>query len=250
MKNIELSESEIQSVSDLLLFKSIVGDNSEVVTDIIKRFEIKPNHRIVGLCEPMSYISQNFIEISDKMDNRYKRRLSSVSAISVLEEQINKEFCTKGIHSLELAIKIDALSVFHALLDAGHKDYDSEVVFLAIKYLRPDMLKRLHEDGFDLWKEHKEWGCRPIDTLHMMISFRDELSIMSISDLFQKFTECLNILIKASEIKNILEYYKPFSEDSEMMFSKGWCTLRERDSFSQLGTIFYNILHGLNEKDI
>ena len=35
MKNIELSESEIQSVSDLLLFKSIVGDNSEVVTDII-----------------------------------------------------------------------------------------------------------------------------------------------------------------------------------------------------------------------
>ena len=57
MKNIELSESEIQSVSDLLLFKSIVGDNSEVVTDIIKRFDIKPNHRIVGLCEPMSYIT-------------------------------------------------------------------------------------------------------------------------------------------------------------------------------------------------
>lgn len=250
MKNIELNESEIQSVSDLLLFKSIVGDNSEVAVDIIKRFDVQPNHRIIGLCEPMSYISQNFIEISDKLDNRYKRRLSSVSAISVLEEQINKEFCTKGIHALELAIKIDALSVFHALLDSGHKDYDSEVVFLAIKHLRPDMLKRLYEEGFDLWKEHKDWGCRPIDTLHMMISFKDELSFMSISDLFQKFTDCLHILLKASTTKNILEYFRPFSDENEMTFSRGWCTLRERDSFSQLGTIFYNLIHGLDENDI
>lgn len=250
MRKIELSESEIQSVSDLLLFKSIVGDSSEVATDIIKRFHLKPNHRIIGLCEPMTYISQNFIEISDRMDNRYKKRLSSVSAISVLEEKINKEFCTKGIHAVELAIKIDALSVFHSLLDAGHKDYESEAVFLAIKHLRPDMLRRLHEEGFDLWKEHKDWGCRPIDTLHMMIAFREEFNYRSISDLFQKFKECLEILLDASTMKDIVAYYHPFGEEPKMLSSGGWCTLRERDTFCQLGTIFYNLLHGLNENDI
>jgi hypothetical protein len=251
MKKIELSESEINSVSDLLLFKSIVVDKSDVVVDIIKRFGIDPKHRLLGLCEPMSYISQNFIEISQfkNRSNDYRKRFSTVSAMSVLEEQINKEFCTKGIHALELAIKIDALSVFHALLDIGHKDYDSEAVHLAVKHLRPDMLSRLQEEGFDLWKGNKEWGSRPIDTLHLMISFKDELSIMSVSDLYKKFTECLQIIINSAPLEKLIEDFKPYDEENSQ-YPSNWRIIRQRNIFCELDTIFYNSIHGIDGKDI
>jgi hypothetical protein len=64
MDSVKLSKQEIKSVSDLLLFKYIIIDESNAVIDVINRFNIEPDHRIKGLCEPMSYISQNFIELT------------------------------------------------------------------------------------------------------------------------------------------------------------------------------------------
>lgn len=248
MKEIKLNDSEIQSLVDILLFKSIIRDESELVIDIIHRFGIDPNHRILGLCEPMSYISQNFLEISQNRSYgyNYRNRWSGINALSMLEEQTYKEFCSKGIHALELAIKIDALSVFHALLDIGHKDYNSQATHLCIRHLRPDMLSRLQEEGFDLWKIHPEWECRPIDTLLMMISFKEELPIVSISDLVKKLSECFEIIAKSGSLKNMVE--PNIVDSTEEIGEKNhftWSIVRKRKSAEELGNIFYNCIHGV-----
>jgi hypothetical protein len=244
MKEIKLNDSEIQSLVDILLFKSIIKDESESVIDIIHRFGIDANHRILGLCEPMSYISQNFLEISQNRSYgyRYRNRWSSINALSMLEEQTYKEFCSKGIHPLELAIKIDALSVFHALLDIGHKDFNTQATHLCIRHLRPDMLSRLQEEGFDLWQIHPEWECRPIDTLLMMISFKEELPIVSISDLVKKLAECFEIIVKSASLENMVN---PNINQTFEQNGDSWSIVRKRKSAEELGNIFYNCIHGV-----
>ena len=255
MKQIQLTDSEIKSVVDLLLFKSIINDEPESISRIIRDFNLKPNHRILGLCEPMSYISKNFIEISEKKNYalRNKGKLSSISAISILEEQINKEFCTNGIHALELAIKIDALSVFHTLLDIGHIDYDTNSTHLCVRYLRPDMLLRLKEEGFDLWGENSDWGYRPIDTLLMMISFKEENPDVGADELLRKLSECFEIIIKSNSFEKVTESYNYFTshkdgfseQESDKYNSFYFSLVRKRKTLEELGDIFHNVIHGL-----
>lgn len=244
MINVELSESEINAISDLLLFNAIVSDNPEQAVDVVKRFNLNPNHRILNLCEPMSFISQNFLKIYQSGLNSDRNRLSTVSAVSVLEEQIYEEFCKKGIHAIDFCIKIDALSVFHALLDIGHKDYSSDAVHLAIKHLKPDMLGRLKEEGYDLWKENPSWNSRPIDTLSLMISYKDELPTMTFPDLYKNLKECFEIIVKSDSIEKLIEPYSPYGYEGQISENL-WSPLRNRESFSQLGNFFYNIVHGL-----
>lgn len=251
MLNIQLSESEIYAISDLLLFKAIVTDNPEMAIGVIERFNLKPSHRILNLCEPMSYISQSFLKIYQSKNNpinEHRNRLSTVSAISVLDEQLYKEFCEKGIHAIDFCIKVDALSVFHALLDIGHKDYNSDAIHLAIKHLKPDMLSRLSEEGYDLWKENLNWNTRPIDTLSLMISYKDELPVMSFPDLYKNLKECFEIIVKSDSLERLIEDYTPYEykDDSEMKeYGNFWSPLRNREIFSELGSIFYNSIHGL-----
>lgn len=248
MKKVELHDLEIQSLIDVLLFKHIISDESEAIVDIINRFGVEPNHRILGLCQPMSYISQNFLEISQNKSYGYKfrNRWSGVNAISILEEQTYKEFCSKGVHAVELAIKIDALSVFHALLDAGHKDFHTQATHLCIRHLRPDMLLRLYEEGFDLWKIHPEWECRPIDTLLMMVSFKEELPMVSISELVKKLSECFEIIVKSGSLENLIQTSIPEeSEDRQNDHHFTWSVVRKRKSAEELGNIFYKCIHGV-----
>jgi hypothetical protein len=160
----------------------------------------------------------------------------------MLEEQTYKEFCSKGIHPLELAIKIDALSVFHALLDIGHKDFNTQATHLCIRHLRPDMLSRLQEEGFDLWQIHPEWECRPIDTLLMMISFKEELPIVSISDLVKKLAECFEIIVKSASLENMVN---PNINQTFEQNVDSWSIVRKRKSAEELGNIFYNCIHGV-----
>ena len=250
MKRIELHDLEIESLIDILLFKHIISDESESISDVIKRFNIRPNHRILGLCEPMSFISQNFLEISQNRSYGYKfrNRWSGVNAISILEEQTYKEFCSKGTHALELAIKIDALSVFHALLDIGHKDFHTQATHLCIRHLRPDMLLRLSEEGFDLWEINPEWECRPIDTLLMMISFKEELPIVSIRELVKKLSECFEIIVKSGSLRNLIEsstFVESENQQNEQYFR--WSVIRKRKTAEELGIIFYKCIHGVVE---
>lgn len=241
MKSISLSNQELKSVQDLLLFKYIIIDESNAVIDIIKRFEIKDNHRIKGLCEPMSYISQNFIELTQYKSLGTKNRIGKLSAISILEEQIIKEFCFKGVHALDLAIKLDALSVFHALLDYGHKDLSSQAVHLAVKYLRIDMLSRLAEEGFDLWKVHPEWESRPIDTLFTMISFQEELPLFNESNINDSLSECFDIIIKNSNISHFIA-----SNNNELGIYSVRPIIRIRKGIvKEIEENFYKVVHGL-----
>lgn len=241
MKSVNLSNQELKSVQDLLLFKYIIIDESNAVIDVIKRFEIKDNHRIKGICEPMSYISQNFIELTQYKSLGAKNSMGRLSAISVLEEQIVKEFCMKGVHALDLAIKIDALSVFHALLDYGHKDLNSQAVHLAVKYLRIDMLNRLTEEGFDMWKIHPDWESRPIDTLFTMISFQEELPFFSKANINNDIAECFDIIVKNSNTSNFI-----VSNNKELGIYNSSPIIRKRKGIvKEIEEIFYKVVHGL-----
>lgn len=240
MPSIKLTNREIESVSDLLLFKYIIIDESNAVIDVIERFNIESDHRIKGLCEPMSYISQNFIELTQYKSVGSKNRLGRLSAISVLEEQIIKEFCFKGVHALDLSIRIDALSVFHALLDYGHKDYTSQAVHLAVKYLRVDMLSRLAEEGYDLWMVHPDWESRPIDTLFAMISFQEELWFTNISNINGQIAECFKIILENSDSSKLVG----IKDDKSGIYSNS--IIRKRKGLvSEIEEIFYKAIHGL-----
>lgn len=241
MVSVKLLNQEVKSVSDLLLFKYIVIDEANAVIDVLKRFDIEPEHRIKGLCEPMSYISQNFIELTQYKSLGSKNSIGRLSAISVLEEQIIKEFCLKGIHALDLAIKIDALSVFHALLDYGHIDYNTQAVHLAVKYLRVDMLNRLAEEGYDLWIIHSDWESRPIDTLFTMFSFQEELPFIKGVNVNKQLAECLDIIIKNSEI------YKFISTTGiDYRIYNGNPIIRKRKGLApEIEEIFFKVIHGL-----
>ena len=238
---VKLSKQEIKSVSDLLLFKYIIIDESNAVIDVIKRFNIEKDHRIKGLCEPMSYISQNFIELTQYKSLGSKNRIGRLSAISVLEEQIVKEFCMKGVHALDLTIKIDALSVFHALLDYGHKDINSQAVHLAVKYLRIDMLSRLAEEGYDLWLVHPEWEARPIDTLFAMISFQEELPFVKGRNINKELAECLDIIVHNSDLSKFIS-----TTGEEYRIYNGNPIIRKRKGLvPEIEEILYKVVHGL-----
>lgn len=240
MPSIKLSNREINSVSDLLLFKYIIIDESNAVIDVLQRFNIEPEHRIKGLCEPMSYISQNFIELTQYKSVGSKNRVGRLSAISVLEEQIIKEFCFQGVHALDLTVRVDALSAFHALLDYGHKDYSSQAVHLAVKYLRVDMLSRLAEEGYDLWTIHPDWESRPIDTLFAMLSFQEELWFSNISNVNDQIAECLKIILENSELSKIVGT----RDDKTGIYSSSIIRKRNR-IVSEIEEIFYKAIHGL-----
>lgn len=241
MITVKLLKQEVKSVSDLLLFKYIVIDESNAVIDVLKRFDIEPDHRIKGLCEPMSYISQNFIELTQYKSSLSKNRIGRLSAISVLEEQIVKEFCMRGVHALDLAIKIDALSVFHALLDYGHKDLNSQAVHLAVKYLRIDMLNRLAEEGYDLWLVHPEWEARPLDTLFAMISFQEELPFISAININDQITECFDIIVKNSELSKFIST----SSDDYRIYNGNPIIRKRKGLFPEMEEIFFKVVHGL-----
>jgi hypothetical protein len=241
MNSIILSNQELKSVQDLLLFNYIIVDESNAVIDILKRFNIENNHKINGLCQPMSYISQNFIELTQYKSYGFENRINKLSAISILEEQIIKEFCFKGVHALDLAIKIDALSVFHALLDYGHKDLSSQAVHVAVKYLRTDMLNRLAEEGFDLWNIHPDWESRPIDTLLTMISFQEELPFFKSSNLNEKISDCFDIIVKNSDLSNFIS-----SKKQETQIYNTHPIIRKRNSIvKEIEENFYKVIHGL-----
>jgi hypothetical protein len=241
MVSIKLLNQEVKAVSDLLLFKYIVIDESNAVIDVLKRFEIYPEHRITGLCEPMSYISQNFIELTQYKSIGSKNNIGRLSAITVLEEQIIKEFCLKGIHALDLAIKLDALAVFHALLDYGHKDVKSQAVHLAVKYIRVDMLNRLAEEGYDLWFVHPDWESRPIDTLFTMLSFQEELPFIKGMNVNEELAECLDIIIKNSEIYRFIS-----TTGDDYRIYNGNPIIRKRKGLApEIEEIFFKVIHGL-----
>lgn len=241
MVSINLLKQEIKAVSDLLLFKYIVIDESNAVIDVLKRFDIDSNHRIKGLCEPMSYISQNFIELTQYNYLGSKNRMGRLSAISVLEEQIVKEFCMQGVHALDLAIKIDALSVFHALLDYGHKDVNSQAVHIAVKYLRVDMLNRLAEEGYDLWLVHPEWEARPIDTLFAMISFQEELPFLSGANINSQLAECLDIIIKNSHLSKFIST----TGDDYRIYNGNPIIRKRKGLLPEIEETFFKVVHGL-----
>lgn len=242
MTAIPLTRKEAIRVADLLLFNSIVLDESESVINIIERFNIPPDHKILGLCEPMSYISKNFLEISTLKN----ARMPTLNAISVLEEEMVKTFCMEGIHALELAIKVDAIITFHALLDIGHRDIESKVVHLAVKCIKPDMLSRLAEDGFDLWGVHSDWMSRPIDILYAMVRFRDDIpSIFKESDSIEKLTECLKIIIENKRgMKDILYPCYEVGNNKPTSYNGGRL-IRKRDfGIPEMDIIMCAIAHG------
>lgn len=239
-KSIELYNQEIQSVTDLLLFKYIVIDESEAAIDIIKRFDLPSNHKILGICEPMAYISQNFLEITNNKYRGYGNSNLKMASTMILEDEVNKEFCTRGIHALELAIKIDALSTFHALLDYGHYDYSTQSVHLCIKYLRNDMLLRLAEEGFDLWAEHIDWESRPIDILMMMISFQEELPFLRKKNVNDLVIESLNIIYTHSPLRKFV-----ISDDKNTTNDVKPVIRKRRGLLPDIEDVFLKIAHGL-----
>lgn len=241
MYSVNLTNQEIKSVVDLLLFKYIIIDESNAVIDVLKRFEIGSDHRIKGLCEPMSYISQNFIELTQYKSLGSKNSIGRLSAISVLEEQIVKEFCFKGVHALDLSIKLDALSVFHALLDYGHKDFSSQAVHIAIKYLRVDMLYRLAEEGYDLWLVHPDWEARPIDTLLTMLSFQEELPFISGLNTNQQIAECFDIIAKNSDLSKFIS----ITSENYRIYNGNPIVRKRKGTAPEIEEIFYKVVHGL-----
>jgi hypothetical protein len=237
---VELYKSEIQSVSDILLFKSIIIDESDAVINVIKRFDLPRNHKLLGICEPIAYISQNFLEITNHQYRGYGNSSLKLASTLILEDNINNEFCKRGIHALELAIKIDALSTFHALLDIGHYDYSTQAVYLCIKYLRNDMLQRLAEEGFDLWLEHIDWESRPIDVLMTMISFQEELPFYRTPNINQLVVESLEILYENSPLYN---FVKTKSKNSTNDLSP---IIRKRKGLLiEIESVFLKMAHGL-----
>jgi hypothetical protein len=241
MQSVKLTNQELKSVVDLLLFKYIIIDESNAVVDVIKRFGISPEHRIKGLCEPMSYISQNFIELTQYKSLGSKNRIGRLSAISVLEEQIVKEFCFKGVHALDLSIKLDALSVFHALLDYGHKDYCSQAVHIAVKYLRVDMLLRLAEEGYDFWLVHPDWEARPIDTLLTMMSFQEELPFLTGTNINQQIADCFDIIVKNSDLSKFIS----ISGENYGIYNGNPIVRKRKGIVPEIEEIFYKVVHGL-----
>ena len=239
-KSIELYNKEIKSVVDLLLFKNIIIDESDGVLDIIKRFNLPSNHKILGICEPMAYISQNFLEITNHKYKNYGRSNLKMASTMILEEQVNEEFCKRGIHALDLSIKIDALSTFHALLDLGHYDYSSKAVYLSIQYLRNDMLFRLAEEGFDLWVEHPDWESRPIDILMTMISFQEELPFLRERNINDLVSESLDIIYTHSPLKKFV-----ISNEIGNKTQNSPVIRKRKGLLPEIESVFLKIVHGI-----
>ena len=239
-KSVELYNQEIRSVTDLLLFKYIIIDESEAVIDIISRFNLSTNHKILGICEPMAYISQNFLEITNQKYRAYGNRNLKMASTMILEDEVNKEFCKRGIHALELSIKIDALQTFHALLDNGHYDYTTQAVYLCIKYLRNDMLLRLAEEGFDLWMEHIDWEMRPIDILLTMISFQEELPFMKKKNINDLVSESLEIFYTNSPLRKfVISKENLIKQDINPIIRK------RKGLATEIENVFLKMAHGL-----
>lgn len=239
-KSVELYNQEIRSVTDLLLFKYIIIDESEAVIDIICRFNLTTNHKILGICEPMAYISQNFLEITNHKYRGYGNSNLKMASTMILEDEVNKEFCKRGIHALELSIKIDALQTFHALLDYGHYDYGTQAVYLCIKYLRNDMLLRLAEEGFDLWMEHIDWESRPIDMLMTMISFQEELPFMRKKNINDLVSESLEIFYTNSPLRKfVISNENRIKEDINPIIRK------RKGLATEIENVFLKMAHGL-----
>lgn len=241
-----MTRSESLVVADLLLFKAILKDDSESAVNIIERFDLKPDHKILGLCEPMSFIAQNFLEISKiKYGDHPRRDTRGLSVISILEEETVDAFCQKGVHAVDLAITIDALTTFHAILDAGHKDVTSNSVYLSIKHLKPDMLLRLYEEGYDLWGINAEWSSRPIDTIISMGAFKDDLLSMQSDDAHERLAECLQIVLNARKDNECLIHLDKRKEHPTLY--NGGRVLRHRSfGVPELDCIMSLVTHGLD----